>query len=218
MIFVEQAAKAEAEAVILVHGLWMHGLVFMLLGRRLARRGFAVSAFSYPSVRQGLAANALALARFVAASPAGAISFVGHSLGGLIVLRMLAQYPDARIRRVVLLGSPCAGSHCASVLLKIRGLARIVGRSLPNWLERPRPQPPAAVEIGVLAGNRSLGLGRLIPGLARPNDGVVAVAETRLPGSADAITLHVSHAEMLLSPACADQVAAFLDRGRFVHA
>lgn len=209
---------SESETVILVHGLWMHGSVFLLQARRLARQGFAVRAFSYPSVRRGLGHNARALARFVAETAGTGIHLVGHSLGGLVVLNMLAAHPDARIRRVVLLGVPWAGSHCASALLAWRGLSRIVGRSLRDWLALPRPHLPQGIEVGVLAGTRSLGLGRIIPGLPRPNDGVVSIDEARLPEAGDFLALPVSHSEMLVSRACAEQVAAFLKTGRFRHA
>ena len=73
------------------------------------------------------------------------------------------------------------------------------------------------MEVGVLAGTRSVGLGRVVPGLPRPNDGVVAVTETRLPGAADFIALPVAHSQMLASRPCATQIAAFLETGRFLH-
>lgn len=205
------------ETIILIHGLWMPDIVLLPHQRWLAKRGFAVRRFSYPSMRRGLLQNARALSQFVASTDGGSIHLVGHSLGGLVALTMLAQYRDPRVRRVVLMGSPCMGSHCASVLLRTPRLAGIVGRSLKEWLALPRPHLPEPAEIGVLSGSRSLGLGRLIPGLPRPNDGVVSVMETRLPEARDFITLPVSHAQMLVSPACADQVAAFLGSGSFNH-
>lgn len=206
-------------AVILVHGLWLHGAALMLLRHRLARRGFSVRTFSYPSVRRSLDANSRALSRCVAETAGDSVALVGHSLGGLVVLNMLAQTPDPRIRRVVLMGSPCAGSHCASFLLRTPGLARLLGRSIGDALLRgPHWEVPAGAEIGVLAGCRSFGLGRIVPGLARPNDGVVALEETRLPASRDAIVLPVSHSGMLFSRSCARQVAHFLDKGCFLHA
>jgi len=94
----------------------------------------------------------------------------------------------------------------------------IVGRSIRDSLARTHWEVPADVEVGVLSGSRSFGMGRLIPGLRQPNDGVVAVEETRLTGSRDAITLPVSHSEMLFSGACAIQIASFLNHGRFIHA
>ena len=207
--------RKNMETIILVHGLWMHGIIFLPQQHWLAGHEFAVRRFSYPSMRQGLQHNARALSQFVAATDSDNIHLVGHSLGGLIVLGMLAQYRDPRVRRVVLMGSPCMGCPSASVLVRTPWLKALAGRTLKEWLALPRPHLPEQVEIGVLSGSRSIGLGRLVPGLPRPNDGVVSVAETRLPEAKDFITLPVSHAEMVISRACADQVAAFLKSGSF---
>ena len=113
------------------------GLAFGLQRRRLLERGFDARSFSYPSVSGRLADNARALADFVATIEAPVIHLVGHSLGGLVILCMLARHPDPRIRRVVLLGSPCGGSHCARVLQRVPLLRAIVGRSLRDWQDRP---------------------------------------------------------------------------------
>jgi pimeloyl-ACP methyl ester carboxylesterase len=209
---------AEKKTVVLVHGLWLHGAVFFAFRRWLARQGFAVSTFSYPSVRVGLCDNARSLADHLRRIEGDSLFLVGHSLGGLVVLSMLEKFPDPRVRRVVLMGSPCRGSHCASVLQRTPALSRIVGRSLGDWLARAATVDGAGPEIGTLAGSRSIGLGRLIPGLPGPNDGVVSLEETRLNGTRDSITLPVGHSQMLFSPLCARQVASFLDTGRFLHA
>lgn len=213
-----QGVRKLPDAVILVHGLWLHGLAFALVRRRLARCGYAVAAFSYPTVRGTLAENSGALARFLARLDAPRIHLVGHSLGGLVVLKLLAGQADARLGRVVLMGAPYRGSHCAAVLLRIPLLRRLIGRSLPDWLAAPRPTLPPGIEVGVIAGDRSLGLGRIIPGLAKPNDGVVAVAETELPGARDSVVLPVAHSEMLVSRRCTDAVQNFLRSGNFSHA
>jgi hypothetical protein len=73
------------------------------------------------------------------------------------------------------------------------------------------------VEIGVIAGIRPVGLGRLIPGLAQPNDGVIAVSETRIADVKDSISLDINHSGMLLSPTCAEQITSFLKTGNFIH-
>ena len=210
--------KQSKVIVILVHGLWMRGFAFLALRHRLTRSGYSsVYSFSYPSVSRGLDANSSALSHYISSTFGNTIHLVGHSLGGLVILNMLAQEPDPRIGRVVLMGSPCAGSHCASKLLHTPGLSKIAGLSIRDSLMKARWELPANVEIGVLAGNRSFGLGRLIPGLPRPNDGVVSVVETRLAESRDNVTLPVSHSEMLISPSCAAQVASFLNYGHFSH-
>jgi pimeloyl-ACP methyl ester carboxylesterase len=208
----------KVETVILVHGLWMHGLVMLPHQRWLRSGGFAARRFSYPSWRNSLADNVHLLSGFVNETPGAVIHIVAHSLGGLVTLDMLAHAPDARIRRVVLLGSPYAGCHCGTTLAAQPLLSGLVGRTLKDWFSVPHPVPQTAVEIGVIAGTRPVGLGCMIPGLARPNDGVVAADETRIPAARDSIELTVSHSGMLLSRACAGQITSFLRTGRFVHA
>lgn len=196
----------------------MRGLVLLPHQRWLRAEGFAVRRFSYPSWRGGLADNVRLLSSFVNETPGAVIHLVAHSLGGLVALKMLAQEPDARVRRVVLLGTPYAGCHCGFTLAATPVLAALVGRTFVDWFRLPRPDLPPGVELGILAGTRGISFGRLIPGLARPNDGLVAVDETQVAAARDSIALNVSHSGMLVSRACAGQVASFLRTGSFVHA
>lgn len=207
------------ETVVLVHGLWMKGAVLLPLGWKLQRRGFTTRTFSYPTMARDLRENAKLLADFVASLEGEAVHLVGHSLGGLLVLAMLASRPDARVARAVLLGSPVRDCHCARRLARVPALSRVLGKTLPQWqpssVDYLARLPP--VEIGVLAGSAGIGLGRMIPGLSHPNDGVVAVHETRLDRATDSVVLPLSHSAMLVSTRCADQVAAFLRNGHFYH-
>jgi len=70
-------------------------------------------------------------------------------------------------------------------------------------------------EIGVIAGDKRLGLGLLAPGLPKPNDGVVAVTETMLPGIADHIVVLTGHTPSVWSNAVAEKVLTFLKAGKF---
>ena len=105
------------EAVVLVHGLWVHGAVMLLLQRRIARAGYRVLAYSYPTVKLSLTENAQRLARYCRDIAAPRLHFVGHSLGGLIVLRMLELEGGLPPGRVVLAGMPFTGSFAAHRLL-----------------------------------------------------------------------------------------------------
>lgn len=208
------ASQSVSAAVVLVHGLWMRGWVLALLGRRLAACGFRPSSFSYSSLRGELDDNARSLARFVEEIGAPTVHLIGHSLGGLVILRMLEIAASPTVGRVVLLGSPYMDSVAARRLARVPLARRLLGRSIPRWLEGARPQLASRFAIGVIAGSRGIGVGRLLGGIPKPNDGVVAVAETRLPGAAHRV-LRVSHAGMLVSRAVADEACRFLKEGRF---
>jgi pimeloyl-ACP methyl ester carboxylesterase len=188
-----------------------------LTGMRLRRCGFHSVVFSYPSMRNSLSQNALSLSHFVAGMTAPRIHFIGHSLGGLLVLQMLAEYPEQRTGRVILVGSPYNGSNVATRLSR-RGPGRyILGRSMLQWLEQKAPEHNAQYELGVIAGRKSIGFGRLISRLPQPNDGVVTVDETRISNISDQVVLNVSHSGMLLSAGLALQVCSFLRSGHFLH-
>ena len=209
--------KSTKETVVLVHGLWMRGWAMTLLGLRLQRRGFHTIVFSYPSMSNSLSQNALFLSNFVAGLATPHIHFIGHSLGGLLVMQMLAEYPEIRVGRIVLAGSPCHSSYAASKLARM-GLGRyLIGRSMLQCLRQKVPKCADWYEVGSIAGCKSLGAGRLLGGLPSPNDGVVAVEETRMSGTSDQIVLNVSHSGMLLSTSVAYQVCMFLRHGYFFH-
>lgn len=208
----------KTETVILVHGLWMRGLVMLPHQRWLRDNGFDAHRFTYPSWRDGLDDNVRRLSAFVRQTPGSIIHLVAHSLGGVVVLQMLAQEPDARIGRVVLLGTPYAGCHCGFTIAALPLVSGVVGRTFSDWFAQPRPCLPPAIEIGVIAGTRRISFGRLIPGLPRPSDGLISVEETRVPTATDSIALNVSHTGMLVSRDCAGQIDSFLRTGSFVHA
>jgi len=206
------------ETVVLVHGLWVHGITMELMRRRLARAGYRAVAYSYPSMRLTLTENGVRFASYLRELSASRLHLIGHSMGGLIVLHTLELASWLPPGRVVLAGTPFGGSYSAQRVEQLPGGRTVLGRSLPEWLGSAHARPAPDREIGVIAGSRSLGLGRLVaPNLPRPSDGVVSVEETRLPGMRDHIVLRVSHTGMLISRAVVRQVCAFLRTGAFVR-
>ena len=73
-------------------------------------------------------------------------------------------------------------------------------------------------EVGVIADTLAVGLGAVIENLPSPNDGTVAVEETKLPGIKDHLEVSVSHTGLLVSPVVASQTAYFLRHGEFARA
>jgi pimeloyl-ACP methyl ester carboxylesterase len=149
-----------------VHGLWLTGFEGGLLRRRLARDLNAETrAFSYPSVLSSMADNARALAEFLHGIRADTLHLVGHSLGGLVILKLFEQGYGADLApgRIVLLGSPLAGSRTAHNVARLPFGRRILGRGVEEELLNARERRwNGQRELGVIAGNLSIGLGRLV--------------------------------------------------------
>jgi pimeloyl-ACP methyl ester carboxylesterase len=205
-----------AEWVVLVHGLWMRGIALTLQRRRIARGGYRAVTYSYPTMRPTLEQNARRLGAFCATLDDECIHLVGHSLGGIVILDMLQHAPPVRPGRVVLLGSPYHGSTAAVALGRSRAGKLMLGCSIDEWLRRDKGGDWSRFEIGVIAGSKSRGLGRIAaPALAVPNDGVVSVAETCVPGMRAQLVLPVSHTGMMFSKEVARQALTFIDHGRF---
>lgn len=185
------------------------------LDRGLAAAGLRVFRFGYASVRESLQGNAAALARFAQGVDAGEIHWVGHSLGGILIFRTL-ESGLSRGGRVVMLGSPLKGSAAAARLARFETGRTMLGRSVRDWFAAPNPRWTLPFDLGIIAGTKSFGLGRLVaPQLAQPNDGAISLEETRIAGAKEYLDLPVSHSGMLLSSRVARSAADFLLRGTF---
>lgn len=202
--------------VVLVHGIWMHGLAMKMMALYLARRGFRTHALSYDFLRRSPAENADALhAAIVALGVAGPVHLVGHSLGGIVVLHLLNRHPELAVGRAVLLGSPVRGSAVARRLHGNTLLRPLLGRSVERGLLGDVPLPDARVELGIIRGQGSVGLAALIYPLEETGDGVVGDSETLLDQAADRAVVPRSHSAMLFSRRVSELVARFLATGRF---
>lgn len=206
----------------------MTGAESFLLGRHLATHGWALRVFPYSSLAEPMervarrcASQALELARRTLQP----VHLVGHSLGGMVIYRLFETgllAPDrfsGDFCRVVFMGTPVRGSQSARVLARSGPGRRLLGAVGGSLLTEGVPDRwPFSAQLGIIAGNRPRGLGRLLSHFDAPNDGTVAVAETELTGATDRCVLPVSHSGMWMSTEVASQVAAFLERGRFDQA
>lgn len=211
------------DTVILVHGIWFHGVSMLAVKLRLEKEhGFDARLFNYPSVRGSLDENAGRLNDFIRGEGLEAAHLIGHSLGGVIALRMYALHDDAVPGRVVALGSPLTGSRAAKILDMQDWGKPILGQSLPaGVVHEPANEWASDVcrqrDVGVIAGTVPYGIGRLVTSFDGDNDGTVAVDETRIEGAKDHICMPVSHTSMLMSADVVAQATAFLREGRFIR-
>lgn len=203
--------------VILVHGLWMSGFELGVLKHRLDATGeLRAIPFSYPSIAGCMNDHAQSLLQFARSLSAERMHFVGHSLGGIVILRALEQAEDLPPGRAVLLGTPLQGSRAAQGLARLPFGKAILGPAVQEECIDYTPREwNGSREVGVIAGSIGLGLGRLFANLNTEHDGTVLVEETRLPGAKDHIVLSTSHTSMLFSAEVAEQTAYFLKEGHF---
>lgn len=205
------------ETVVFVHGLYMTGLELGMLRRRVSQAGFEARQFHYHTVLEPLRVNAQRLADYIADLESDTVHLVGHSLGGLVILRMFEAGAKIPPGRVVLMGSPVRGSVAARNMTE-KNWGWLLGQSGPDGLaEAHDPVWNQQRELGILVGVGGPGFGLPRPELTGPHDGVVTAEETRLPGATDQIALDVRHTSMLFKPEVADQVTEFLKKGKFRH-
>ena len=193
----------------IVPGLWMPAAAMALLARRMERRGHDVQVFAYHG-RGPHEANVEALARF----SEGASAFVGHSLGGLLVLDMLNRHPEIRADTAVLVGAPVRGCLAGRRFGRAMLGRWMMGACGPLWDERPA-QWMRAAPLGVIAGIRPFGLGRAVGALPGPNDGVVCVEETTVDGMAGRALVRHGHSMLIVSAEVGSLVERFVAYGRF---
>lgn len=211
--------------VIVTHGLFGTRRFLHRMEAYLAQHGdFEVLTWGYASTRGAIEDHAQALASMIRAlDGVEEISFVAHSMGGLVVRSYLAsggdKLPDPRIRRLVMLGTPNQGSALARLWADSGGpfgfLAGPAARQLSHeWEATAARFAVPCCEFGILAGGRGDGVGwhHGIPG---DDDGMVGVAETRLEGAADDRVLPLTHRRLMCDPEAMQCTLRFLEFGSF---
>jgi len=211
--------------VILVHGLFRSAASMRRLGTALehpeTRR---IVLFEYASTRGSIATHAAALREVVERlSATAAISFVGHSMGNIVVRHALGDWERdgnqqllQRVKTVVMIGPPNQGAAIARQLAKLPAYGLVAGQGGlelgPQW-----PQLEANLAIpncpfGIIAGRLPDGV--VNPLVGEAGDFVVSVDETKLPGGT-ILECNQVHSLLMDDPAVQQAVATFIDHQRF---
>jgi len=214
-----QLPAMQGEAVILLHGIFRSSKAMQKLQIRLEKDGYLVVPFDYPSTRVDISDSAKMLGDVVKSLEGiEKISFVTHSMGGLVVRSWLGTGGDPRARCLVMMGTPNKGAEVADIfrdwhlyrlILGPAGQQLVADKSGAN-AKLPVPEIPFAV----IAGGKGTadGYNPLIPG---DDDGLVAVSSTRLEGAEDAMTLPVLHSFLPFNADVINAVSVYLETGAF---
>jgi hypothetical protein len=210
--------EPRGELVVLVHGLGRTRHSLARLARHLEREGFATARFGYPSTRRSIDDHAEALRSWLdRLEGVERVSFVTHSLGGIVVRAALERPPAPgapAVGRVVMLAPPSRGSSLAHALERWRPIRWILGPSggeLGDGAGLTVAEPPPSVAVAVVAGARGRdgGWNPLVPG---DDDGIVGVDETRLERPHEHLVVRGMHTWLMNRPAVREAVLRFLRR------
>lgn len=207
-----------ARNIILVHGLGRSAFDMLLMERRLSKLlpDTTIHRFEYHSRRLRIAESAEQLARFIEQRQIHEpVSFVGHSLGGIVVRALdAAENSPTPLHRLVTLGTPHMSATIARWLAPYALPSSIFGPALHELGSLKLPLTPSQLEIGCVIGGLNNRLG-FFPIFGEDNDGLVLTREALLPGCKAVKTVALLHAVMPFSAKAAQLSARFLTTGDF---
>ena len=184
------AATAEAgrrrDPVLLVHGYGCSRAAWWWLRRRLEAAGWSVATINLEPVCASIEHYVDPLARRIdevlAQTGADRLLLVGHSMGGLVARRYLQRFGNARVAKLVTLGTPHHGSQLARI-----GAGENARQMRPHgdWL-RALANPAPLLDTVVIYS---------------PHDNfVMPQANLELPGASHRAIDGLGHLAMLYSP------------------
>jgi hypothetical protein len=188
--------------VLLIHGLGRTSLSLLLLGQRLSQQNHRVRYFGYAAFQESFDQITCRLVATIrVAVDQRPYVLIGHSLGGILARAALPALAHMPPRHLVMLAPPNQApvlarrlrKHLLYQLLTRNCGGKLVDQSFYETL--PQPAVPTTIIAGT-AGPR----GRWSPFGDRPNDGVVAVEETRLGVDTEVILVPWVHTLIMNSP------------------
>lgn len=179
--------------VLLIHGfLGTRGSMYPL-ERRLADEGLCVFSFNLGALNsRDIRASAFLIHRkiesILSQTSVQRIDIVGHSMGGLIGLYYIKKLGgQARVRRLVMMGTPVRGTWAA-----LAGVATLGLWSKSSWQLLPRSRFLDELNQGALPPEVDIFT------LAAARDWVCPLPTTRLRG-ATAVTVRMGHSSLVVS-------------------
>ncbi len=208
-----------SNCVILLHGLGRLKSSMGKLEQAFINAGFDVVNWSYPSTKLNITNIAYKLYDVVKMNSGYSnVYFVTHSLGGIVVRRMMKIFKIKNLDGIVMIAPPNNASVFARWILKYSIIKKMIGPVGQELMDKKYMQTICAVPesgVMVIAGTKSLSsnnpnswISQSI--LTRPHDGTVTVQETKLPNMDRFITVKDSHTFITSNPDVIKEAVKFL--------
>lgn len=216
----DAAKPLKGEIVVLVHGLFQTRAKMESIETRLKQGGKRhVVNFGYASTKSEIEGHAAALREVLrAAGPEARVSFVGHSLGCIVIRSMLADLGDSKwkLGRVVMIGPPNQGAEMARRFSASPAVCRLLGPGFEQLADPERKSlvafPAPTCEFAVISGECPKWMlnNPLIQG---EDDWIVGVSETHLEGAKRQVCVPAHHGEIVHDPKVLEMIERFLTTG-----
>jgi len=173
--------------ILMLHGLGRHSKTMTKPTKFLCDQGYAAYNLNYPSTFQSVESHADDLEQLLDnLDGITSVSFIGHSLGGLVARELLRRKDGWRKtikpRHLIMLGTPNNGARIADMMSGIKLFHTIAGPSgqdVRPYKAQDLPKPDISTLI--IAGGRGTKTG-FNPLFGEDNDGIVTVEESQIPG------------------------------------
>lgn len=194
--------------VILLHGLYMHGVVMMPLEKRLEEAGHDVLNLSYNTVRPDLTSLFNRMDDFVNGEDT---AIVAHSMGGVITRVYLENGSEmsTNIKTVITLGTPHKGSKVAAFFKQV-GIGDFMFQASDKFL-LPENEPiwPKGSTLYSLAGDMRIGPAAVLV-KDEESDGTVLLDETKIEGMASHEVFPLTHTALIFSKRVSKRILEIL--------
>lgn len=189
--------------VVILHGLGRTRYSMRRIDTALTDTGASTARLDYPSTRRTIQQHARTVADLLEhISQPKKLSFITHSLGGLIVRELLGSDATWRpsVHRILMLAPPNQGAALARTLDNAV-LRTTMGPSFAQLVEGvastlPIPAEPTSIFAGRIGNTHT--------------DGLVTIEETKLEGMAEHHVVPSIHTFVMNHPAAIERAVSFL--------
>ncbi|MBL4801657.1 MAG: alpha/beta hydrolase [Emcibacter sp.] len=190
---------------LLLHGLGRHSNSMKKPEKFLRQHDFAAYALNYPSTFQSVEQHADGLELLLNnLDGVTSVSFIGHSLGGLVAWELLSRKEGWRkrttARHLIMMGTPNNGARISDIMSSLKLFRAIAGPSAQDLLPYRRQNLTSPdIPTCIITGGRGTKAG-FNPLLGEDNDGIVTVNETKVDGMTSFTLINNIHTTLMNHP------------------